>query len=90
MHKPDKPDEPKKAPRSTRAEDIHRELKKSTDFARQHVDQTILEQKSLMREVLKYGDEEEFLEALVKCGINPDSDRGKELIGVFRLLRGRA
>src|SRR5450759_257433 len=35
-------DKPKKPPRSTRADDIKRELQKSTDFKRQHIDELVI------------------------------------------------
>lgn len=79
---------PKKPPRSTRAEDIHRELQKSTDFKRQYVDETLVERKTELRMILAKGSEEDFREALQRSDINPDSAEGKRFIAAFRRMRG--
>jgi hypothetical protein len=88
MGKSDKPAGWKKPPRSTRPDDIRRELQKSTDFPHRHVDEAMLKRKARMREVLHHGTEGEFLKALSDTDINIDSERGKELIAAFRRLRG--
>ena len=81
-------DKPKKPPRSTRADELKRELQKSTDFKRRHINDEILERKAYVRDILQHGSEEEFREALQLCGINDDSAEGKELLNAFRRLRG--
>jgi hypothetical protein len=81
-------DKPKKPPRSTRADDIKRELQKSTDFKRQHIDERVLERKARMLDVLYHGTEEQFREALRDGGWSEDSPEGKEFLSAFRRLRG--
>lgn len=86
MDKPDKPDQPKKPPRS---EQIRRELKKSTDFKHQHVDEGVMERKAEMRRILESGAEEDFRDALQRGGINADSPQGQRFIEAFRQMHGR-
>ena len=88
MDKPNKPDKRKKPPRSARAEEINRELRKSTDFRRQHVDEEAIRRKARMLEILRHGTEEEFREALRDGGWNEDSPEGREFLNAFRRLRG--
>jgi hypothetical protein len=80
-------DKPKKPPRPARAEELQRELAKSTHFRRHHVDEGILERKAYLRKIIQTGSEEEFREALKVCGVNQDSAEGKELLSAFRKLR---
>jgi hypothetical protein len=81
-------DRPKKPPRSTRADELQRELKKSTDFKRQHVDEEIIQRKAKVLDVLYHGTEEQFREALRAGGWNEDSPEGREFLSAFRRLRG--
>ena len=76
MNKSDKPDDPKKRSRSTRADQIQRELKKSTYFKHQHVDEETVRRKAKMLEVLQHGTESKFRETLRECGWNEDSLEG--------------
>ena len=88
MNKPDKPEGPKKPPHSTRADEIKRELRKSTDFKHQHIDEDAVQRKARMLDILRHGTEEEFREALRKGGWNEDSPEGREFLNAFRHLRG--
>jgi hypothetical protein len=81
-------DKPKKPPRSTRADEIKRELQKSTDFKRRHIDDEIRARKARMLDVLYHGTEEQFREALCDGGWSEDSPEGKEFLNAFRRLRG--
>jgi hypothetical protein len=81
-------DKPKKPPRSTRADEIKRELQKSTDFKRQHIDEGMIERKTRMLDVLYHGNEEQFREALRACGWIEDTAEGREFLNAFRRLRG--
>jgi hypothetical protein len=86
MDKPDKPDKTKKPPRS---EQIRRELKKSTDFKHQHVDEGLVERKAELRRILESGTEDDFRDALQRGGIRVDSPEGKRFIEAFRQIHGR-
>lgn len=81
-------DKPKKPPRSARADELQRELAKSTDFRRHHIDEEKLERKAYLRQILLAGSEEDFREALRICGINEDRPQGREFLSAFRKLRG--
>jgi len=78
----------KKPPGSARAEELKRELAKSTDFRHRHVDQELLQNKAALRRIIETGTEEEFRRALKLCGINEDTPEGQEAISAFRTLRG--
>jgi hypothetical protein len=81
-------DKPRKPPRSARADELQRELAKSTDFRRRHIDEEKLERKTYLRHILQMGSEEDFREALEICGINQDSPEGQGFLSAFRKLRG--
>ena len=85
---PLKMDKPRKPPRSARADELQRELAKSTDFRRRHIDEEKLERKAYLRHILQTGSEEDFREALTICGINQDTPEGQEFLSAFRMLRG--
>ncbi len=78
----------KKLPGSARADELKRELQKSTDFRRRHVDEEKLKQKALLRTIIETGTEEEFQQGLKLCGINEDTAEGQQAISAFRKLRG--
>src|SRR5690348_15457648 len=88
MDKPDKPDEPKKPPKSSRADQIQRELKKSTDFTHQHIDEKLVDRKLELRKIIQRGSLEDFVEALQRSDVNPDSPEGQRFIAVFREIHG--